>query len=112
MTASLPIATATASDELPEVYRWIAWVFLPVGAIGAVAIFLSLIVLRRPSALIRWLCCATVVASAYPVGFSPYVYRIDFVAENFDGRLCGGAADGAHHGTSLSAMMRSKVWRA
>ena len=79
------LATATPSEELPELWIWIAFAAF---SFVVVLSFVLLVVASVVRTRISWLypvAALTLLIESVALGFYAYVYKIDYVAVGFDG---------------------------
>lgn len=86
MTLSQTIlATATASEELPDSWHWIALIAFVSAAVLSVLLLVASFLVRRRVPWFAPLALFALLAGSLALGFWAYVYKIDYVAVGYDG---------------------------
>ena len=79
------LATATASEELPDSWYWIALNAFVSAAVLSVVLLVAAFVVRNRVAWFYPIAATAFLAGSIAFGFSAYVYQIDYVAVGYDG---------------------------
>ena len=74
------VATATASEELPDSWNWIALTAFVSAAVLSVVLLVAALSLRTRKTWFYPVAIFALLAGSFAFGFSAYVYEIDSVA--------------------------------
>lgn len=74
------LATATASEELPDSWHWIALAAFVSAAVLSVVLLVAAFVVRSRVAWFYPIAATAFLAGSLAFGFTAYVYQIDHVA--------------------------------